>query len=153
MKYQILSFNFKTMNDDLMLKEIKKLVDDIILLWIINKRSFPQINPVEKDMKNQYFFSAYKFIIINNTFIESYDPAKYSLVFFGFDEFGNSTTVDFKKIDTITIDRFNKYIELLSSFIDLLKKNKEIIEKNNKLKIINNILDGAIKEIENERDK
>ena len=146
-------FGNEKINENLMLNELKRMSYDIISLWLINKKDFPRINPVEKDMQNQYIFSAYKFVILNNTFIESHDPTQYSLVFYGFDEFRNSIEIDFKKIDTIDTDRFIKYIKLLSSFINLLKKNKEIIGKNSKLKIINNIVDMAIKEIENEQNK
>lgn len=152
--FEVLKIETQKMNEKRMLNTIKNKTSEIIYLWLTNGKDFPRINSVEKNMKNHYIFSAYEFVVINDINIETDDPTKYSLVFFGFDEFGNSIIIDFKKIDKINIDRFNKYIELLSSFIKLLKNNKEIIEtKNNKLKIINNIVNMAIKEIENERDK
>jgi len=152
--FEVLKIETQKMNEKRMLNTIKNKTSEIIYLWLTNGKDFPRINAVEKNMKNHYIFSAYEFVVINDINIETDDPTKYSLVFFGFDEFGNSIIIDFKKIDKINIDRFNKYIELLSSFIKLLKNNKEIIEtKNNKLKIINNIVNMAIKEIENERDK
>lgn len=152
--FEVLKIETQKMNEKRMLNTIKNKTNEIIYLWLTNGKDFPRINAVEKNMKNHYIFSAYEFAVINDINIETDDPTKYSLVFFGFDEFGNSIIIDFKKIDKINIDRFNKYIELLSSFIKLLKNNKEIIEtKNNKLKIINNIVNMAIKEIENERDK
>jgi len=152
--FEVLKIETQKMNEKRMLNTIKNKTSEIIYLWLTNGKDFPRINAVEKNMKNHYIFSAYEFAVINDINIETDDPTKYSLVFFGFDEFGNSIIIDFKKIDKINIDRFNKYIELLSSFIKLLKNNKEIIEtKNNKLKIINNIVNMAIKEIENERDK
>lgn len=154
LNFEVLKIETQKMNEKRMLNTIKNKTNEIIYLWLTNGKDFPRINAVEKDMKNHYIFSAYEFAVINDINIETDDHTKYSLVFFGFDEFGNSIIIDFKKIDKINIDRFNKYIELLSSFIKLLKNNKEIIEtKNNKLKIINNIVDMAIKEIENERDK
>ena len=152
--FEVLKIETQKMNEKRMLNTIKNKTSEIIYLWLTNGKDFPRINAVEKNMKNHYIFSAYEFVVINDINIETDDPTKYSLVFFGFDEFGNSIIIDFKKIDKINIDRFNKYIELLSSFIKLLKNNKEIIEtKNNKLKIINNIVNMAIKEIENERNK
>lgn len=152
--FEVLKIETQKMNEKRMLNTIKNKTSEIIYLWLTNGKDFPRINAVEKNMKNHYIFSAYEFAVINDINIETDDPTKYSLVFFSFDEFGNSIIIDFKKIDKINIDRFNKYIELLSSFIKLLKNNKEIIEtKNNKLKIINNIVNMAIKEIENERDK
>ena len=134
-------------NEFLMLDELKRIANEIIFLWLVNKKDFPRINPVVKDMQNKYIFSAYKFVIINNTFIESYDITQYSLVFSSLDEFGNSIKVDFKKIETINYDRFIKYVRLLSSFIELLRKNHEIKLKNAQLKIIN----MSYKKIRNEK--
>lgn len=127
--YETLSFKIPTISKTFMLDELRRMSDKIIYLWFNNGKDFPRINKTEKDMSNQYIFSAYEFAVINDINIETDNPEKYSLLFFSYDEL-----MDFKHINEISIDEFNKYIELLKSFNNLLKKNKEIIEKKKEIK-------------------